>query len=66
MAQGPHKTLIGFNDLEQPDDTVRAVSTGEPLPIQTPLGELVQIGNCLNEILLEMRQLNESIESIRE
>ena len=33
MAQGPHKTLIGFKDLEQPDDTVRAVSTGEPLPV---------------------------------
>ena len=30
---GQHKTLIAFKDLDQPDDTVRAVTTGEPLPV---------------------------------
>ena len=61
---GAHKQRVGFDDLEKTNDVLRAVSTLEPLPVSTPLGELDGLRRCLNEILDELRAMNEQLNNM--
>lgn len=61
-----HISRTGFDDNSIPKDTLRAVSIEEPLPVDLKPGEINGIMELLNDILEEMKKINEQLSNITE